>query len=69
MKYKKFYASKYEYPTRVVQASDGGVLLVGHKNARKDIEKKLGRVLHKDTKVKTRGGNWVFYEPVEKKEK
>lgn len=61
MKYKKHYASKYEYPTRIITKS----LIIGHKSARKSIETKLKRTLHADTKVVTRGGNWCFMEPID----
>lgn len=61
--YKKFYASKYKYPTRVVTEQ----LIIGHKAAKKDLEFKLKRPLHPDTKIRTRGGNWVFLEPIEQK--
>lgn len=62
-KYNKFYASKYKYPTKVVSDGKNGTLIIGHKVALRDLEKKLGRSLSKETKVKTRGGNWCFYEP------
>lgn len=59
-KYKKHYMSKYTYPTRLVADS----LIIGHKSARKDLEQRLGRALHKDTQVVTRGWNWCFMEPI-----
>lgn len=62
-KYKKHYMSKYEYPSRLVTDQ----LIIGHKSARKDLEKKLGRSLDSDTKVVTRGGNWCFMEPIKEK--
>ena len=63
-KYVKHYASKREYPTRIIKNGQfEGTLSIGHMVAKRDIERKLGRPLHKNTKIKTRGGNWVFYEP------
>ncbi len=64
MKRKKFYRSKYQFPTRIVRASQSsGTLVLGHKKAREDVERTIRRPLHPDTKVRTAGGNWVFIEP------
>ena len=52
-KWRKFYASKAEFPTRKAD--------IGHKAAKKHIESLIGRVL-KNPLIKTRGGNWVFME-------
>ena len=63
-KYRKHYASKYEYPTRVIgQSMHEGTLVIGHTVARRDIERRIGRPLSQATKVRTRGGNWCFLEP------
>jgi hypothetical protein len=59
VKYNKHYMSRYKYPTRVVTDQ----LIIGYKSAQKDLEIKLKRPLHKDTKIKIRGGNWCFVEP------
>ena len=62
---KKHYASKFEFPTRVVKSSQSeGHLIIGHKEARKEIEKRIGRSLHADTKISTKAGNWCFHEGV-----
>lgn len=63
-KYKKYYKSKYSYPTRIVTDQ----LIIGYKTAQKALEKELGRSLHKDTKIVTRGWNWCFMEPRKEKE-
>ncbi len=63
-KYKKYYASKYDFPTKAVKGNSG---TVGHTVARKFLEKKHNMVFSKDTKIRTRGGNWVFYVPIKEK--
>jgi len=60
-KYRKHYASKYEFPTRVFKGGTKGSLIVGHKPARQAVEARIGRRLV-DPKVRTAGGNWVFME-------
>lgn len=63
-KYIKHFCSKFEFPTKVVKTSQfDGTLSIGHKRALPVLEKKLGRPLHKDTKIVTRGNCWVFLEP------
>jgi len=65
---KKFYRSKYEFPTRIIKSGQyDGTLQIGHIRAKQDIEKQIKRPLHKDTKIVTKGGNWCFVEPQEKK--
>ena len=60
---KTYYRSKHKFPTRVIRNGNDGVLSIGHKRAKEDIERTLGRRLHPDTKVRTCGGNWRFREP------
>lgn len=66
--YNRYYASKKEFPT--VQGTKGGT--VGHKNARRSIEQKLGRPLYEGTTIDSSGtkmggfGCWVFREPKQK---
>lgn len=64
VKYKKYYKSKYKFPTRVVTDQ----LLIGHKAAQKQVEQDLKRPLNKGFKVVTRGWNWCFMEPITEKE-
>jgi len=64
-KWIKHYMSKYKYPTRVLGGGTG--VIIGHKAALRDLEVKLKRPLHKDTKIVTRGWNWVFMEPKQTK--
>ncbi len=64
-KYKKHYMSKYVYRTRIISNGKDGTLVHGFKVAERDLEKQLKRPLHKNTKIKTCGGNWVFMEPKE----
>ena len=54
-KWRKYYASKYEFPTVGT--------LVGHKTAEREIVRKLGRPLREGWKVVTKAGNWCFMEP------
>lgn len=60
VKWKKHYRSKYQFPTRIITKA----LIHGFKSAKKHLEESLKRPLHKDTKIVTRGGNWVFMEPI-----
>lgn len=65
-KYRNYRMSKAQYPTRIVRGSGttkGGISM-GHVKARSVLEAKLGRKLHPDTKVRTKGGNWAFMEPL-----
>lgn len=62
-KYKKHYMSKYDYPTRLIE----NALIIGHKVAARDLEKRLKRPLASDVKITTRGGNWCFAEPIKQK--
>jgi len=64
-KYKKYYASQYEFPTKFIWKAG---VAVGHVAARKFLEKKHSIVFPKDVKIRTRGGNWVFYQPIKEKE-
>jgi hypothetical protein len=57
-KYNIFHMSRHDYPTRIVSNS----LIIGHKEARKALEKALDRNLKGEIKVRVRGGNWAFYE-------
>lgn len=64
-KYRTHVASKAQYPTKIVRgggSAKGGIVL-GHVGARRSVEKRLGRPLHPETKVRTKGGNWAFMEP------
>jgi hypothetical protein len=63
VKYIKHYMSKYKYPTRIISNGKEGTLVHGFRVAQKDLEIKLKRPLHKDTKLKTCAGNWCFMEP------
>lgn len=56
----KHYRSKHKFPTVFQRNME---VRAGHITARHDLEKELGRQLHPDTKVKTKGGNWCFIEP------
>ena len=63
-KYKKHYRSKYEFATRVVRTGGTkGTLVVGSRPAKSDIERKLGRPLHKDTVERHTRFQWCFCEP------
>ena len=62
-KWRKYYASKYRFPTYELGGGNvSGALVIGHKAALKHVEKQLGRRL-RDPKVVTKGGNWCFMEP------
>ena len=61
--YRQHHASRYEFPTKVVMGSGaGGVLVIGHKGARVDIESKLGRKLNEPVSVRKHAGEWIFRE-------
>lgn len=64
-KYKIHLLSKEVYPTKVTRGSGSsrGGMTVGHVPARRELERNLGRSLHPDTKIKTKGNNWAFLEP------
>lgn len=80
-KWKKYRLSKQKYPTRFVGGGGNvkGVLIIGWKNALKDLEKELGRALPRELdkngspkdrpKMKSTRGEWVFMEPLTDKEK
>jgi uncharacterized membrane protein SpoIIM required for sporulation len=57
---KKHYASKYEFPTRVIGGGAG--LQIGHKAAKREVEKRIGRNLEQHIKIVTKGNNWCFLE-------
>lgn len=65
-KYRNHYMSKHEYPTHIISGSGAmsGGITVGHRPALRALQGKLGRQLHPDTKVRTKGGNWAFMEPL-----
>ena len=65
-KYRNHYMSKYVYSTTIIQGQhgSGGGINLGEDKARRALEQKLGRQLHPDTKVRTKGGNWSFMEPL-----
>jgi hypothetical protein len=58
-KYLKHYASKKKNPTRHFHKSS---VTPGHRNGRKEVEKRIGRQLVSDVKITTTGGNWCFSE-------
>lgn len=60
---KTYYASRYQFPTKVTQAGQKGVLEIGHKKAKEHIGSQRGKPLHAETRVDKRGGNWRFREP------
>lgn len=62
-KYIKHTRSRYAFPTYIVKSGIGGVLVPGHKGAKADVEKTIGRQLHPEVQTRKRGGNWVFLEP------
>ena len=63
-KYNKHYISKYERPTRIIKAGNSsGTLVHGTVGAQRDVEQRLGRKLHKDTKITSKGNCWCFQEP------
>jgi hypothetical protein len=59
----KHYASRHEFKTRVVVVGSKGRLIIGHQDAKKAVEERIGRRLHPETKVKKKAGNWCFIEP------
>lgn len=62
--YRKHTRSRYLFKTYINRpGGKKGHLVVGHTNAKKDIESDLKRSLAAGTRVKKCGGNWVFYEP------
>ena len=65
-KYRNHYMSKYVYTTTLIHGSHGagGGIHLGEDKARRALEYNLGRQLHEDTKVRTKGGNWAFMEPL-----
>lgn len=65
--YKKYSMSKKKYPTiekRGSKGGSGGGVILGHVSAKRALESQLGRALYTvpGKKVRTSGGNWVFYE-------
>lgn len=58
-RYRKFHASRYLFPTKLIN----NVLDIGHSAARKDIENRIGRKLKDGTKIKKTTGEWIFCEP------
>ena len=65
-KWKNHYMSKYVYSTTMIKGShgSGGGINLGVDKARRALEYNLGRQLHPDAKVRTKGGNWAFMEPI-----
>jgi len=62
-KYKKYHASKYQFPTHIIRGSGnvGGKLIVGSIAAQQHIEANLGRKLNLAKTDHTRT-EWVFCE-------
>ncbi len=61
--YKKYHASKYQYPTHIIKGSGNqkGKLIVGSEPARHAIEAKIGRNL-KVVRTDHTKHEWVFCE-------